>query len=43
VQDFLLNYADENKTLVIYATHDMAFAKRADKSLNIMERSIIEE
>ena len=43
VQDFLLNYADRNKSLIIYATHDIAFAKRADKSLNIMERSIIEE
>jgi ABC-type lipoprotein export system ATPase subunit len=43
VQDFLLNYADKNKSLIIYATHDIAFAKRADKSLNIIERSIIEK
>jgi len=43
VQDFLLNYASENKSLVIYATHDIAFAKRADKSLNIVERSIVEK
>ena len=43
VQNFLLNYASENKSLVIYATHDIAFAKRADKSLNIVERSILEK
>ena len=43
VQNFLLNYANENKSLVIYATHDIAFAKRADKSLNIVERSILEK
>ena len=43
VQDFLLNYASDNKSLVIYATHDIAFAKRADKSLNIVERSIVEK
>ena len=43
VQDFLLNYAKENKSLVIYATHDVAFAKKADKSLNIIEHNIVEE
>ena len=43
VQNFVLNYASENKSLVIYATHDIAFAKRADKSLNIVERSILEK
>ena len=43
VQDFLIAYATENKSLVIYATHDIAFAKRADKSLNIVERSIVEK
>ena len=41
VQDFLLDYAKENDSLVIYATHDIAFAKRADKSLNIKERNIV--
>ena len=43
VQDFLLDYAKENDSLVIYATHDIAFAKRAYKSLNIIERNIVEE
>ena len=42
VQDFLLAYARKNKSLVIYATHDIEFAKRADKSLNIIEKSISE-
>tara|TARA_B100001989_G_scaffold64739_1_gene43786 strand:+ start:4652 stop:5302 length:651 start_codon:yes stop_codon:yes gene_type:complete len=43
VQDFLLDYAKENDSLVIYATHDISFAKRAYKSLNIIERNIVEE
>tara|TARA_B100000242_G_scaffold265805_1_gene214225 strand:+ start:4639 stop:5289 length:651 start_codon:yes stop_codon:yes gene_type:complete len=42
VQDFLLDYAKNNDTLVIYATHDISFAKRAYKSLNIIERNIVE-
>tara|TARA_B100001989_G_scaffold238333_1_gene201697 strand:+ start:831 stop:1475 length:645 start_codon:yes stop_codon:yes gene_type:complete len=41
VQDLLIDYAKENDSLVIYATHDIAFAKRADKSLNIRERNIV--
>ena len=43
VQDFLLDFAKENDSLVIYATHDVTFAKRADKSLNIIEHSIVQE
>ena len=43
VQDFLLDFAKENDSLVIYATHDVRFAKRADKSLNIIEHSIVQE
>jgi len=42
VQDFLLDYAKENDSLVIYATHDISFAKRAYKSLNIMKGSLVE-
>ena len=42
VQDFLLDYAKENDSLVIYATHDISFAKRAYKSLNIIKRSLVE-
>ena len=42
VQDFLLDYAKENDSLVIYATHDISFAKRAYKSLNINKRSLVE-
>ena len=30
VQDFLLEYAQTNNSLIIYATHDVALAKRAD-------------
>jgi len=41
VQDLLIDYAKDNDSLVIYATHDIAFAKRADKSLNIRERNIV--
>jgi len=41
VQEFLFDYAKESDSLVIYATHDIAFAKRADKSLNIRERNIV--
>ena len=43
VQDFLLEYAKANNSLIIYATHDVAFAKRADKTLNIIERNIVQE
>ena len=43
VQDFLVDFAKENDSLVIYATHDVRFAKRADKSLNIIEHSIVQE
>jgi ABC-type antimicrobial peptide transport system, ATPase component len=43
VQDYLLDFAKENDSLVIYATHDVTFAKRADKSLNIIEHSIVQE
>ena len=42
VQDFLLEYAKENDSLVIYATHDISFAKRAYKSLNIIRGSLVE-
>jgi len=42
VQDFLLDYAKENDSLVIYATHDILFAKRAYKSLNIIKGSLVE-
>lgn len=42
VQDFLLEYAKENDSLVIYATHDISFAKRAYKSLNIIKGSLVE-
>ena len=42
VQDFLLDYAKENDSLVIYATHDISFAKRAYKSLNIINGSLVE-
>ena len=42
VQDFLLDYAKENDSLVIYATHDISFAKRAYKSLNITKGSLVE-
>ena len=42
VQDFLLEYAKENDSLVIYATHDISFAKRAYKSLNIIKHSLVE-
>ena len=42
VQDFLLDYAKENDSLVIYATHDISFAKRAYKSLNIIKGSLVE-
>ena len=43
VQDFLLDFAKENDSLVIYATHDVTFAKRADKSLNIIEHSVVQK
>jgi ABC-type lipoprotein export system ATPase subunit len=43
VQDFLLDFAQKNHSLVIYATHDISFAKRAYKSLNIIERNLVEE
>ena len=42
VQDFLLDYAKENDSLVIYATHDISFAKRAYKSLTIIKGSLVE-
>ena len=42
VQDFLLDYAKENDSLVVYATHDISFAKRAYKSLNIIKGSLVE-
>tara|TARA_Y100001980_G_C14536302_1_gene313047 strand:- start:866 stop:1516 length:651 start_codon:yes stop_codon:yes gene_type:complete len=40
VQDFILDYANENKTLVVFATHDNDFALKADKTLNIENRNI---
>ena len=42
VQDFLLDYAKENDSLVIYATHDISFAKSAYKSLSIIKGSLVE-
>lgn len=41
IQDFILNYASKNNSLVIYATHDMAFAKRADKMLEISIEGLV--
>ena len=40
VQNFILDYARQNKTLVIYATHDNEFAMKADKILNIQDRNV---
>ena len=41
IQDFILNYASKNKSLVIYATHDIPFAKRADKMLKISDKGLV--
>ncbi len=41
IQDFILNYASKNKSLVIYATHDLPFAKRADKMLKIGDKGLV--
>ncbi len=41
IQDFILNYACENKSLVIYATHDISFAERADKMLEISNKGLV--
>ena len=41
IQDFILNYARKNKSLVIYATHDLPFAKRADKMLKIGDKGLV--
>jgi ABC-type lipoprotein export system ATPase subunit len=35
VQDFILEYAKNNDCLVLYATHDISFAERADTILKI--------
>ena len=36
VQDFILDYAKNNDCLVLYATHDISFAERADTILKII-------
>ena len=36
VQDFILEYAKNNDCLVLYATHDISFAERADTILKII-------
>ena len=36
VQDFILEYAKNNDCLVLYATHDISFAERADTILRII-------
>ena len=36
VQDFILKYAKNNDCLVLYATHDISFAERADTILKII-------
>ena len=36
VQDFILEYAKNNHCLVLYATHDISFAERADTILKIV-------
>ena len=41
IQDFILNYAKKNKSLVIYATHDISFAERADKMLKISDKGLV--
>lgn len=41
IQDFILNYASKNRSLVIYATHDISFAKRADKMLKISDKGLV--
>ena len=42
VQDFILDYAREHNSLVIYATHDLPFAQRADKILKIENKGLNE-
>ena len=42
VQDFILDYAKENDSLVIYATHDLPFAERADKIFKIEDKNLNE-
>ena len=42
VQDFILDYAKENDSLVIYATHDLPFAQRADKIFTIEDKNLNE-
>ena len=42
VQDFILDYAKENDSLVIYATHDLPFAERADKIFKIEDKNLYE-
>ena len=42
VQDFILDYGREYNSLVIYATHDLPFAQRADKILNIENKGLNE-
>ena len=36
VQDFIIKYAKNNDCLVLYATHDISFAERADTILKII-------
>ena len=37
----IVNYAKKNKSLVIYATHDISFAERADKMLKISDKGLV--
>ena len=40
VQELLLNYAKQNDCLMIYVTHDLPFAERADKILRIENKNL---
>ena len=40
VQELLLNYAKQNNCLMIYVTHDLHFAERADKILRIENKNL---
>lgn len=40
VQELLLNYTKQNDCLMIYVTHDLPFAERADKILRIENKSL---
>tara|TARA_B100000427_G_C15278065_1_gene494072 strand:+ start:31 stop:675 length:645 start_codon:yes stop_codon:yes gene_type:complete len=41
IQNFILNYASKNKSLVIYATHDITFAERANVMLRISNKGLV--